>query len=101
MSLPTPDSLQPIRRAPESSRAPTSLRTRRSPALRVESTVMVAGAGAVALGAVAEWAAPLWTTLPTWVHPLLAANESLIVLGGVSFLLASLLRRARNQSRQR
>jgi hypothetical protein len=89
----TSDSSPPPIRAPE---APPALR---APARRVESAVMVAGASAVALGAVAEWAAPLWTALPPSVHPLLAANESLVLVGGASFLLAALLRRARRPSR--
>jgi hypothetical protein len=64
---------------------------------RAESAVMASGAVAAGVGILAELAAPAWPFLPAWLHPLLSANEGLIIAGAAVFGVAALIRRARRR----
>ena len=71
------------------------------PARHAESAVMATGAAAVGVGILAELAAPAWAFLPAWPHPVLAANEGLIIVGITLFGAAAIVRRARGRDARR
>ncbi len=56
---------------------------------------MASGAAVVGVGILGELAAPAWSLLPAWLHPVLAANEGLIIVGITLFGTAALVRRGR------
>ena len=58
---------------------------------------MATGAATVGAGILAEFVAPAWSIIPAWLHPLLAANEGLIITGASLFCIAALVRRARGR----
>lgn len=71
------------------------------PARRAESAVMASGAAVVGLGILGELAAPAWSFLPAWLHPVLAANEGLIIVGITLLGAAAIVRRARGRDARR
>jgi len=83
--------------APESGLVPPDGRRSVTPRRRAESVAMGAGTAAVGLGVLGELAAPLWSMIPKWLHPVMAANEGMIVAGGVVLGVAALVRRARGR----
>ena len=60
---------------------------------------MAGGAAVVGVGVLAEFVAPLWSSLPLWLHPILTVNEGLILVGGALFGVAALVRRERGRHR--
>jgi hypothetical protein len=62
---------------------------------------MASSAVAVGVGILGELAAPAWSFLPAWLHPVLAANEGLIIGGITLFGAAAIVRRVRGRHARR